>query len=158
MSGDGVFLLHALLTGMFITFVYDGFIILRRVISHNSFVESLEDFIFWVFCAIYVFLWLYRESNGMLRWFAVVGALAGMILYKKSISGIWIKGATWLLSKLLWVLGKVAVFLCRPIGFLWKKLGKMHQHLLLRRRKIQGNLKMWLKSHLKALKIRLSKR
>lgn len=158
MSGDSVFLLHALLTGVFITFVYDGFIILRRVIPHKSFVESLEDLIFWIFCAIYVFSWLYRESNGTLRWFAVVGAMAGMILYKKTVSGIWVKGATWVLSKVLWILGKVLRLLCRPIGFLWKKMGKIHQHMLLRRRKIQGNLKIWLKSHVKALKIKLSKR
>ncbi len=158
MPGDSVFLLHALLTGMFITFVYDGFIILRRVIPHKSFVESLEDLIFWIFCALYVFSWLYRESNGTLRWFAVVGAMTGMVLYKKVISGIWVKGATWVLSKVLRILSKVLGLLCRPIRFLWKKFGKIHQHMLLRRRKIQGNLKMWLKSHVKALKIKLSKR
>lgn len=158
MSGDSVFLLHALLTGVFITFVYDGFIILRRVIPHKSFVESLEDLIFWIFCAIYVFSLLYRESNGTLRWFAVVGAMAGMILYKKTVSGILVKGATWLLSKVLWAFGRVLAFLCRPIGFLWKKVRRLHQHLQLRRRKIQGNLKIWLKSNLKALKIKLSKR
>lgn len=158
MSGDSVFLLHALLTGALITFVYDGFIILRRVIPHKSFVESLEDLIFWIFCAIYVFLWLYRESNGTLRWFAVAGALAGMIIYKKTISGILVKGLTWLLSKMLWVVGRVFAFLCRPVVFLWKRWCRLRQRLRLRRRKIQGNLKIWLKSNIKALKIRLSKR
>lgn len=157
MSGDSVFLLHALFTGVLITFVYDGFIILRRVIPHKSFVESLEDLIFWIFCAIYVFLWLYRESNGTLRWFAVAGALAGMILYKKTLSGIWVKGVTWLLSKVVWALGRILVFLCQPISFLWCKVCRLRQQWLLRRRKIRGNLKMWLKSNIKALKIKVSK-
>ncbi len=158
MSEDSIFLLHALFTGILITFVYDGWIILRKVIPHKAFVESLEDLVFWVFCAVYVFLWLYRESNGTLRWFAVAGALIGMILYKKTLSGIWIKGAVWLLSHILRILGKILSFLWKPIRFLGRKVAGLHRKLATRRRKILGNLKIRLKSYGKALKIKLSKR
>lgn len=158
MTGDSVFLLHALLTGVFITFVYDGLIILRKVIPHKAFIESLEDLFFWIFCAVYVFLWLYRESNGTLRWFAVVGALAGMIIYKKTVSGLLIKGAVWLLSHIFCLLGKVFAFLWTPFRFLGRKVVQVQQRLVLRRRKIQGNMKIWLKSYIKALKIKLTKR
>lgn len=158
MSEDSIFLLHALLTGMFITFVYDGWIILRKVIPHKPFVESLEDFLFWVFCAVYVFMWLYRESNGTLRWFAVGGALTGMLLYKKLLSGLWIKGAVWLLSRMLELLKRVLGVLWKPIRFLGRKVARQHQRLAVRGRKIRGNLKIRLKSYTKALKIKLSKR
>lgn len=158
MTGDGIFLLHALLTGVFITFVYDGLIILRKVIPHKAFVESLEDLAFWIFCAVYVFVWLYRESNGTLRWFAVAGALTGMLLYKKTVSGLLIKGISWLLSQILHLLGKVLSFLWKPFGFLGRRIAQVHQKVTLRRRKLQGNLKIWLKSYIKALKIKLSKR
>lgn len=158
MTGDSVFLLHALFMGVFITFVYDGLIILRKVVPHKALVESLEDLLFWIFCAVYVFVWMYRESNGTLRWFAIAGALAGMIIYKKTISGLLIKGAVWLLSHILHMLSKVFTFVWTPfrlLGRKWKMTWGMLSH---RRRKMQGNLKIWLKSYLKALKIRLSKR
>ena len=81
-----VFLLHSFLLGIAITFVYDGFLILRRLIRHSLFLISVEDMIFWIACAIGVFYMLYEENNGILRWFAVFGATLGMIAYKKSIS------------------------------------------------------------------------
>lgn len=67
-----VFLFHSFLLGIIITFVYDGFLILRRLIPHNLLLISLEDMIFWIACAIGVFYMLYEENNGILRWFAVL--------------------------------------------------------------------------------------
>ena len=157
MSADSIFLLHALFTGMFITFVYDGLLILRKVIPHKAFVESLEDLGFWIFCAVYVFLWLYRESNGTLRWFAVAGALTGMLLYKKTLSGWLIKGAVWLLSHIFRLLGKVLSILWKPFRLLGRQLHRIHNGIRSHRRKIQGNLKIRLKSYAKALKIKLCK-
>lgn len=108
--GENLFLLYSIAMGIFITFVYDLFRILRRVISHNSFFVSLEDLVFWIFCAISVFLMMQRQSNGNLRWFAVLGAMTGMLAYKKTVSGILVKGV----SRLL-------VFLGKPLAFLGKK-------------------------------------
>lgn len=41
-----VFLLHSLVLGAVITFVYDGFLILRRLIKHTMILVSLEDMLF----------------------------------------------------------------------------------------------------------------
>ena len=75
-------MLHAFLMGVFITFVYDILRIFRRVIPHAGFFVSLEDIVFWIYCGTEVFLLMYHEGDGSLRWFAIVGALAGMLLYK----------------------------------------------------------------------------
>ena len=158
LSENNLFLLHALFTGMFITYVYDGCIIVRKVIPHKKFVESLEDLAFWIFCAGYVFLWLYRESNGTLRWFAVAGALAGMILYKKTVSRLWIKSAVWFLEHVLRIGKKLLALLVKPVRFMAGKVAAQHRKASLQRRKILGNLKIRLKSYGKALKIKLSKR
>ena len=72
------FLLHSFLLGIAITFAYDGFLILRRLVRHSLFLISLEDMIFWIACAIGVFYMLYEENNGVLRWFAVFGAAIGV--------------------------------------------------------------------------------
>ena len=77
------FFLHSFMMGIVITFMYDGFLILRRLIKHSDILVSLEDMVFWIACAIGVFYMLYEENNGILRWFAVFGAALGMIVYKK---------------------------------------------------------------------------
>ena len=85
------FLGHSLIMGVMLTFLYDWFLIMRRTVKHNIVMLSLEDFLFWVICAVSVFTMLYRENNGTLRWFAVAGAFCGMLLYKKTISLFFIR-------------------------------------------------------------------
>lgn len=60
---------------------------------------------------------MHRESNGSLRWFAVMGALAGMFLYKKTVG-------RFLVRYLSMALCHVRDLLCRIMGFacaLWAK-------------------------------------
>lgn len=121
MANENEFLFHALLMGIFITFVYDTIRIFRRVIPHNSFFVSLEDLGFWIYCGGSVFLLMYHESNGELRWFAVFGAIGGMLLYRKLFSPLFVKYVSLLLSKVLAVLGKILGFLLRPVKILFQK-------------------------------------
>ena len=114
MASENEFLFHALLMGIFITFVYDILRILRRVIPHKGFMVSLEDLAFWIYCAEKVFLMMYHESDGNLRWFAVIGALAGMILYKKAVSPWFVKYVSMGLERILRVLVKIGNFLWKP--------------------------------------------
>lgn len=122
MIDENRFLCYAFLLGIFITFVYDLLRILRRVLPHGKFWVSAEDFVFWIFCGVEVFLLMQRESNGTLRWFAVLGAFAGMILYKKTLSGFLVKRVSCLLKKLLAMITKIGAFLFRP-AVLLKKSG-----------------------------------
>lgn len=117
MANENLFLLYALLMGIFITFLYDILRILRRVLPHSGFWVSVEDLCFWAYCAAEVFLLLYHESNGTLRWFAVLGAMTGMVLYKKLVSPFFVKYVSLLLGRVLFTLGKISCFLARP--FLW---------------------------------------
>lgn len=115
MAEETLFMLYALLMGIFITFVYDLLRILRRVIPHNIFWISVEDLAFWGFCAVEVFLLMYHVSNGTLRWFAVLGALLGMFLYTKSLSRFLVKYISLLLVKLLKIIGRVLRFVFKPV-------------------------------------------
>lgn len=119
--GENQFLFYSIAMGAFITFVYDLLRILRRVISHNSFFVSLEDLAFWVFCAVSVFLMMLRLSDGTLRWFAVLGALAGMFVYRKTVSGFWVKSVSGLLGGLLRITGKILEFFSRPFRVAGRK-------------------------------------
>lgn len=124
MTNENEFLLHALLMGIFITFVYDVIRIFRRVIPHNSFFVSLEDLGFWIYCGGTVFLLMHHESNGELRWFAVLGAVAGMLFYGKLISPFFVKYVSLVLSRLLGMAGKALRRLFRPLMFLLRKAGQ----------------------------------
>ena len=159
MSSENEFLLHALLMGIFITFVYDLLRIFRRVVPHGGFLVSLEDLGFWIYCAAEVFLMMYHESDGNLRWFAVIGALVGMVLYKKLISRQFVKYVSLWLSKVFQILGKALKILLKPFrmaGAKGKALagaagGKFHRLL----RSIKRRLKIRLTFFLKILKMTL---
>lgn len=158
MSGDTAFMCQAFVVGALITFTYDWLRILRRVIPHKQMAVSAEDLFFWLIWGVAVFLWMYRISNGGMRWYAVAGAMLGIGLYKKLLSGPFVKISAGVLEKVLKILCRVLAFLLRPIGSIWKKFGKARVCLAGKRRKVAGNLKIRLKSYSKALKIRLKKR
>lgn len=120
MANENMFLFYALIMGIFITFLYDIIRIFRNLFPHNAFLTALEDLGFWVYCAIRVFILMYHESDGTLRWFAVLGALAGMLLYKKTISKFLVKYVSLVLGKIIEFLGKPIKKMARAL----KKVGR----------------------------------
>ncbi|MDE6202577.1 MAG: spore cortex biosynthesis protein YabQ [Lachnospiraceae bacterium] len=151
------FLLHSFLMGILITFVYDGFIILRRLIRHNLFLISLEDLIFWIACAIGVFYMLYEENNGILRWFAVFGAALGMAAYKKIVSPFLIKIITMIIERILNVLFCVLHFLFKPVKFAGGKVFKGASSVSKKGKKAGRCMKKKLTERMNLLKITLCK-
>lgn len=117
MASENEFLLHAFLLGVLVTLLYDLLRIFRRIVPHNLFFVSVEDLGFWVYCGAEVFLLMYRESNGTLRWFAVFGALLGMALYRKLCS-------PFLVKYISLILGKVLGWLSWPLRKLLRLAGK----------------------------------
>jgi len=126
MENENIFLFYALLMGIFITFVYDILRIIRRVIPHGVLLVSLEDICFWIYCGVKVFLLMYHESNGTLRWFAILGALVGMTAYKKTISPLFVKYVSLLLQKILHIMGKIGTVILKPIVMMIKRLKTAH--------------------------------
>lgn len=157
MSTEMVFLSHALWMGVLITFIYDVLVIWRRIVPHKPLWEALEDLGFWVFCAVYVFMWLYRESNGMLRWYAVAGALLGMLCYKKIASDCFVKYMVRILEKVLACLWKILYTVTAPVRILRRKAAAVRIKARKRRKKIFSKIKIRLKSFINTLKIRLCK-
>ena len=120
-AGEGWFMLHSFLLGAGITLFYDLFRILRRVIPHRTLLLSLEDLIFWVLATAGIFYLLYYENNGMFRWFAVIGAGLGMLLYKKTFSGLLVDFFSFAINAVLSFLAGLAWKLLSPLRFLLHK-------------------------------------
>lgn len=159
MLNENEFLLHAFLMGIYITFVYDILRILRRVFPHGGFFISLEDICFWIYCAIKVFLLMYHESNGTLRWFAVLGAFTGMFFYRKWISPLLVKYISLLLSRILCLAGKLLKWVLRPFRYVGGKtgraLGKARGRFRRRMKKVARSLKRRLTFFLKLFKMNI---
>lgn len=148
------FLWHAFLLGVFITFGYDWIRIVRRVIPHNLFFVSLEDLIFWIICSMRIFLMLYEENNGTLRWFAVIGAMIGMFLYKLCIGRFLVKYISCLLNKILGIIGKIFHIMAIPLRKMGAKgsiITRKIRHCFIRGKKILKNRLTGLKKMVKII-------
>lgn len=155
---ENVFLLYSLGMGIYVTFIYDILRIIRRVYAHNNILISLEDILFWIFCAIAVFYLMHEESNGTLRWFAILGALAGMLLYKKTVSPFFVKWVSLGLQKLLAWMGKILHILLKPFRFLMGKGRKAAAKTANNGKKAAVYMKKKLTGLVKLLKMVLCKR
>ncbi len=116
------FLAHTFLLGVTITALYDTIRIVRRVIKHTTIWIAMEDMGFWIFCSISIFNMLIEENHGILRWFAVLGSLLGMIVFKSTVSKIYVKYTVFIITWLIRWIDKLIGFLIRPICFFYQKL------------------------------------
>ena len=138
MTTETGFMLHAFYMGIYITFVYDILRTIRRVIPHKDFMVSLDDMGFWIYCAMEVFLLMYHESNGTLRWFAICGALMGMFLYLKLVSPVFIKYSSLILGKILEAVLKILGIVLWPAA---RVLQGLKKKLTMWRKVLKINLK-----------------
>ncbi|MBQ8804485.1 MAG: spore cortex biosynthesis protein YabQ [Tyzzerella sp.] len=72
--------LQAVLAGNLVYLVYSAIRVFRRIVKHNLFFISVEDFIFWIGAALYLFVKIDQTSSGNIRWYFVLGVLAGALL------------------------------------------------------------------------------
>lgn len=152
------FLLHSFLLGIGMIIFYDIFRILRRLIPHKTIFVSIEDMIYWMVCAVLIFLMLYRENDGIIRWFAIAGMTGGMFLYNGTISSYVTNGITWVLKKVIKALSWVIRLVSKPFSFLYGKCnkiggntwGKVTKHFVRRKKglkKMCRTLKMYILRH-----------
>ncbi len=109
------FFTHSALMGLIITFAYDWIRVLRRLFKHGTALMSVEDLFFWLICGIGVFYMLYRENNGTLRWFAVLGAMIGMFFYKMIVRDAFVNVMSTFLHKIMWFVFRVLQVVLKPL-------------------------------------------
>lgn len=109
------FFTHSVLMGVAITFVYDWLRVLRRLYKHGKVLTSIEDLFFWFACGIGVFYMLYRENEGTLRWFAVLGAAIGMFFYKIVVRDAFVNIMSTCIHKIMWFVFRVIQIVLKPV-------------------------------------------
>lgn len=122
----------ALLYGAMITIVYDLIRIFRRVIAHGNWWIGIEDFIFWIWAAFWIFSVLYRENDGSFRMYTIASMVLGMIIYHVTISEPFVVFAGKIFKKLLRMIlfpfKKLKIY----IIFWGKKLKNMIQRIIMK--------------------------
>ncbi|MBR5598210.1 MAG: spore cortex biosynthesis protein YabQ [Lachnospiraceae bacterium] len=74
-------LLLSIKIGIGFSFLYDLILILRMLIFHVSWMETLEDLVYWVYVTANLFQLQLTKSSGVLRGFSILGVILGMSLY-----------------------------------------------------------------------------
>ena len=93
--------------GVFLSFVYDCFRIIRRLVRHGTVWIAIEDILFWMFASIVTFAVCFMEDAGNVRWFAIVGEILGALMYHATISRFLVKYVSLVLFFPLKVLKKI---------------------------------------------------
>lgn len=78
---EGMAFLTALLTGMTAACAYLCIRKLRRVIRHSRAAVTAEDGLYWIAASLYVFVQMYHTSSGSIRWYFIIGAGLGILLF-----------------------------------------------------------------------------
>lgn len=100
--------LMAVGTGAGMLLVYDMLRIFRRIVKHRTPGIAVEDMIFWIACAFWLFRLMYQENDGSIRGFIILGAFLGMLLYNLGCSSLIVKGGTAILRIPAKVIGRWA--------------------------------------------------
>ena len=136
-----------ILWGGLILLAYDFLRVIRRLIKHGTVLLAAEDLIFWVISAVLIFAMIYRQNNGVIRAFSIMGMTAGMLLYNMTVK-----------DHLVNIIVKGIRILIKPFVLLIKLLKK---RIVIINKKIQNALKILLKQLnllYKSIKIRVGKK
>ena len=114
----------SLLAGAGLFLLYDILRIISRILPHGTVAVGIEDFFYWLVCTGVVFVMLYRENDGMVRGFALLGMAVGTVLYYLLLSRYVVSLHVFLLKSVLQLLHKVFGVLFAPVIRLGKKVGR----------------------------------
>ena len=92
------------LTGVEIGILFDFFRILRRTIKTGNIVTYIQDILFWILTGILVLYNIWYFNNGEIRVYMFLGIIIGTLIYMSTLSNIFVKLFTKVLSTIIKVL------------------------------------------------------
>lgn len=84
--GQVLFVLASLCNGMLLMTGYDVVRLFRWLIPRGGLWLWLEDILYWSLAAVPTFYLFFSFNEGIIRWYGLLGILAGAILYETGIS------------------------------------------------------------------------
>ena len=120
------FLLYSVATGTGMAFAYDNLRLWRRLIPHKRLMVDLEDILYWTVCFFVSFYLLYYGNDGVVRFFAVLGAGLGMYLYIVTLGKVYVKCCyniiLTIMKPFVYIKRKMVYTGTRICRYIWKKM------------------------------------
>ncbi len=91
-------LIRTVAAGAVLLLCYDLLLVLRNIMPHSPKAAGLQDLLYWLCCAFFVFSEIYRTNEGSLRFFMICGFLTGAYACHKILGDIFVKCCTKLLK------------------------------------------------------------
>lgn len=157
LSREVWFLLHSMLLGIGIVVLYDILRIFRNIIKHKNFLIGLEDILFWITSGLLIFRMLYKENDGILRWFSIGGIILGMLVYHVSISQLLVRYISLGLNMLIKYVLKFIGIVTKPFRYVFRKFFKAVKKTNDKKKRITKYYTKRLKNLWKTIKIGVNK-
>jgi len=113
--------LYAILAGAVVAFFYDLLRIKRRTIKTNVILVGLEDILYWLVAAVFLFITVYKSNSGEMRGYIFIGNVIGVILYESLFSKIIIKYSVMVIN----TIKKIVIFICKILSYPFKLIFKI---------------------------------
>lgn len=82
----------AVLSGASVRLAYRCLGCFREMIKHNPVLTGIEDLVFWIGAAVYLFIQIYQTNSGSIRWHFILGVVVGAVLmswFVKKLEKFW---------------------------------------------------------------------
>ena len=73
--------LTAVLSGGIVRLLYQCLVCFRYIFKHKLIVIEIEDLLFWILSAVYLFVQIYHTSDGSIRGYFVLGIVLGVLIF-----------------------------------------------------------------------------
>lgn len=123
------------LTGVAVISMYDVLRIFRRVVKHGVFAVGIEDFIYWVGSSFFVFHIIYIRNDGIIRGFAILAIILGMLIYNVTISHVLVKYISMIINKIISIVTAPIKWIVKKCSNILKKCYKTVKIMLTKQKK-----------------------
>ncbi|TCT13050.1 spore cortex biosynthesis protein YabQ [Natranaerovirga pectinivora] len=150
---QGQLFMITIASGIAIGVFYDIIRIFRRVVAHSNFLINIEDGLFWIISSVFLFVILFRQNNGVIRGYVIIGVLIGLVLYFAIASHYIVNGVSKSINSIIDMIKKVIMLILKPFVFVIKFIlkrfkgvysifRKLYKFILKQLKKIKKTVKM----------------
>ena len=112
---------YFIITGVFLSVIFDIFRILRKTIKTSDIVTNIEDILFGIITGIIILTSIFWFNNGQLRLYIFIGIIMGIALYMIFISKYFIKINVSIIN----YIKKIIILATKPFIFLFKFIKRL---------------------------------
>ena len=71
--------LLAVIAGGVARLLYQSLVCFRELVRHSYLAMGIEDILYWMGAAVYFFVQIYHTSDGVIRWYFILGVVLGAV-------------------------------------------------------------------------------